>query len=106
MANQYQNIVVSGLGTTSYTIPEAGAYFVEGKISLPTLTNGQGVSAVVATLNNNGVAFYTGTAGAEGFRADHTFALNDVLTVVLTSAGDPDNKLNAVKMTLVVGEGV
>jgi hypothetical protein len=106
MANQFQNLVVSGLGTTTFVIPEAGAYFVEGKISLPTLTNGQGVSVVVATLNNNAAPFYTGTAGAEGFRADHTFALGDVLTVVLSSAGVPDNQLNAVKMTLVVGEGV
>lgn len=106
MANQYQNLVVSGLGTTNYTVPEDGAYFMEGKISLPTLINGQGVSAVVAELQLNAVPFYTGVAGAEGFRADVSCVAGDVLSLVLTSAGVPDNQLNAVKTTMVIGEGV
>ncbi len=101
----YQNFVFQGLGTLTYVVPEAGLYFVEGKSSIPTLTNGQGVSALVATVNVNGSPSYTGVAGAQGFRCNVSCSALDIITVVWTSAAAPDLALNAIKSTVEIGLG-
>lgn len=106
MANYSQNYVFSGLGSLSFNVPTTSAYFFDGKISLPTIVGGAGVSAVVVTINQNGAPVYVGTAGAEGFRADFACTANDLIAIVLSSANANDNALNAVKMTVAIGEGV
>lgn len=106
MANFNQNLEFCGLGTLSFTIPVAGPYFVEGHISLPTLTGGGGVSACLVTLNlNGGAAFYTGVAGAEGFKADFTGAVGDVLNIIFSSSAAADQPLNVIKSQISLGIG-
>lgn len=105
-ATQYnQNLTFNGLGTLSITVPQAGAYFVDGKISLPSLTNGGGVSACLVTINQNGSPVYTGIAGAEGFYTDISCAAADVIAIVFSSAATPDQGLNVIKSTIAIGLG-
>lgn len=101
-----QNVTIAGLQSYSVGVPTAGPYFVEGKISIPTITNGGGQSSVVATVNQNGSPIYTGVAGAEGFRTDLLCAAADVIQIVLSSAAAPDLGLNNVKATVAIGSGV
>lgn len=106
MANFNQNVSFAGLGTFSTTLQDAGPYFVEGKMSIPTLTNGGGISALVVTVNQNGSPIYTGTAGAEGFYKSFNAAALDVIAVVFSSANAVDAGLNVVKATISIGSGV
>lgn len=105
MANIYQNFQWTGLGTLSYTIPEASSYFIQGSITLPTPSNGQGLSSLVVTVSKNGSPFYTGQASSMGFRTTNNFAVNDVVTVVFSSAASVDQGLNNIRSTIVIGEG-
>lgn len=105
MAQFMQNLVSTGLVTTTVTVPNANFYNVRGKISLPELAPGGGVSACVAVVNKNGSPVYTGTAGASGFMTQVTCAANDILTIVLSSAAAVDQPVNAIKMTTQVFEG-
>lgn len=104
--NYSQNLVFSGLGTVSFTVPTAGAYFLDGKISLPTLVNGGGVSACLCVINQNGSPVYTGIAGAEGFYKVVSCAANDLIAIVLSSSAPADQLLNVIKTTVAVGEGI
>jgi hypothetical protein len=107
MANFSQTIISTGLGTTTITVPSAGPYRMDGKIQLPTLIGGGGVSACLCTINQNGSPIYTGTAGQEGFGPlDVTCAANDALTFVLTSAAAADQPVNVIKMTVALSSGV
>lgn len=105
MSNFNQNLVTSGLGTTSVTVPDAGPYFVEGKISLPSIPTGSTPSAVLVVVNKNGSPVYTGVAGATGFYCTITCAALDVIAVVLSSSSAVDNVINAIKTTIEIGYG-
>ena len=104
--NYYQNVVFNGLGTFSANVPVAGDYFLDGKISIPTIVNGGGPSSLVVTVNQNGGPIYTGLAGAEGFFVNMSCAANDLIAVVFSSAAAPDQALNVIKSTFVLGQGV
>lgn len=106
MSSFNQNASFSGLGTFSITVQIAGPYFLEGKISLPTLTNGGGASSCLVTINQNGSPIYTGLAGAEGFKKDTLCAAGDVLAIVLSSSAPADQPLNAIKTVIAIGQGV
>lgn len=105
MDNFNQNVVFTGLGTQSFTIPTAGIYFVEGHLSLPTLVSGGGASSVLVTVNQNGSPVYTGQAGAEGFYKDLSCAANDVIAVVLSSSAAADLPTNVIKANISIGLG-
>jgi hypothetical protein len=104
--NYSQNVTFNGLGTFSFNIPAAGAYFLDGKISIPTIVNGGGPSSLVVTINQNGSPVYVGLAGAEGFYAILSCAANDLIAVVFSSAAPADQALNVIKSTFVVSQGV
>lgn len=101
----YQNLAFAGLGTFTTVIPVAGPYFLKGKISLPTISQGAGPSSCLVTINQNGSPIYTGIAGAEGFYKDFLAAANDTMTVVLTSAAAADQPVNAIKTAISLGSG-
>lgn len=105
MANYNQNLVSTGLTTTTFVAPIAGPLTIRWKISLPTLTTGGGVSAVVCTVNQQGSPIFTGNAGSEGSSVVATAAALDSFTLVLTSANAVDNALNAVKMNVSISSG-
>jgi hypothetical protein len=102
-----QNAGIAGLETYSVAVPTAGLYFVDGKISLPTLSQGGGQSQVVATVvNQTGpVTIYTGIAGAEGLKCNASCAAGDVLAITLSSGAAVDQVPNAVKCVLAIGSG-
>lgn len=100
-----QNLVFNGLGTQSVTVVDAGPYFVEGKILLPTLVGGAGASSLVVTVNQNGSPKYVGNAGAEGFYTDLNCASGDVIAVVFSSSAAVDAVLNAIKSNVSIGQG-
>lgn len=105
-SNFYQNLVLNGLSSVSTAVPAAGPYKVDGKISLPSLVAGSSAnSSVVAVVNKNGSAIYTGVAGAEGFGVEANCAAGDVLQVVLSSSAAVDSGLNVVKSTIAISGG-
>lgn len=105
MALFNENSVFNGLGTYSRKILEAGNYFVEGKINLPTFVNGGGASSLVVTINQNGSPIYTGAAGADGFKVEANCAVNDLIAIVLTSSAPADQEVNGLKTTVSIGLG-
>ncbi len=104
MANFSQNLVWNGLGTLT-TVLTPDVYTISGKISLPTITNGGGVSACLVTINQNGSAIYTGVAGAEGFATRISCTGTDTVTIVYSSAAAPDQVLNSIKSTISIASG-
>lgn len=100
---------LNGLGTfslmTAPATPATGLYFIDGQLTLPTLVDGGGVSAVVATVYVDGVAQYTGVAGALGFQTKLTLLAGNVVTIGLASAATPDQGLNAVRGVVSAGIG-
>lgn len=106
MAAFNQNLVFNGLGTLSLTVPVAGAYFIDGKISLPTMPKGDSApSSCLVTINQNGSPIYTGIAGAEGFYKTVTCAASDVLAMVFSSSAAVDQPLNVIKSVVSIGLG-
>jgi hypothetical protein len=106
MANTYsQNFVFNGLGTLTATMPFASLYLVKGKSTIPTLTDGGGLSGLLIVVNKNGSPVYTGQVGAEGFRCTVDCAALDVLTVVFSSSAAADQPLNVIKSTVEISNG-
>jgi hypothetical protein len=103
MADNNQNVVFNGLGTLSNKILSAGLYFVEGKISLPTITNGGGASSLLVVVNQNGSPIYTGKVGADGFKTEVNALANDLLTIVFSSSSPADQVLNGIKSVVSFG---
>ena len=101
-----QNASFAGLKTYSVIVPAAGLYFVDSKISLPSVRDGDGkVSLHLAVVNVNGSPVYTGLAGAEGFKTDMICAAGDTVAVVLSSAAAADQPLNVIKSNIAIGSG-
>lgn len=100
-----QNTDFSGLGTVTFVPAADGNYEIEGKISLPTPSQGGGESAVVVTINKNASPIYTGTAAAKGFRVSQLFLTTDTVTIVLTSSATADQPKNAVKTSISIAAG-
>ncbi len=105
MAQFNQTLVWTGLGTQTLTVPTAGPYFFDGKITLSTLTSSGQVSSLVVTINQNGTPVYTGVAGAQGFHTDITCAAGDTITIVFSSAATADQPINAIKCVIGWGSG-
>ena len=97
----------SGLGTVvDLKVPDAGAYFVSGKLTLPSIPAGSATaSAVVVVVNKNGSPVYTGNAGSRGFYVIANCSALDEITVVLSSAATVDLQSNAIRSTVTVGIG-
>lgn len=102
--NQFgQTLMFEGLGTfTLFTAPFAGLFEVDGKISIPTISSGDGQSSVLATVKKNGstISNGAGVAGAQGFNYQVQLASGDVMSVVLSSAAAADQGLNKIKTTV------
>ena len=104
--NQDQPLV--GLGTMTYTIPTAGLYFVRVQLTEVPPT---GLSVVI---NQNGTPIFTAptitpTQIAQQFKySPIVAAVNDVITVVLSSSAAIDNLPNSnnVKSIITIGQGV
>lgn len=108
MALVIQNLSICGLGTVTWVCPAATTLLLDGKLSLPQLTDdgGSGASAALMTINQNGSPVYTGQAGAEGFRVNNiTAALNDTFTFVLTSSAAVDQLTNAIRGVIAISSG-
>jgi hypothetical protein len=107
MANLNMNSVIAGLGTfTLMQAPAADIYTVAGTLTLPGIPKGDpAVSQVVVVIKQNGSTIYTGQSGAAGFMVQTQCAINDVISMVLSSSLAEDNALNAVKTTVSVFEG-
>lgn len=105
MANEAQNAVFEGLGTFTYKTQAAGHFFFEGKSQMPRLSQGNGPSALVVVCNLNGVPFYTGDAGADGFRAESDCDALDTITIVFSSANAIDAQNNVIKTAISIYTG-
>jgi hypothetical protein len=109
--------VVTGLGTQTYTFTTAGLYTCAVNFTIPYVAAGSsansastaGGSALQIVVNQNGSPILTlggvstnptPTQPAIGGSVRIQAAVNDVLTVVLSSANAVDNYPNAVKGTV------
>lgn len=97
----YVNI---GLDTMTYTILQAVPYSVRVQL---TEVPPSGLSVVI---NNNGSPIFTApalspTQIAQQFKVGFLPAVNDVITVVLSSAVAIDAALNSVKSTISITQG-
>lgn len=103
-----QTVNLCGLTSYAVSVPTAGPYAFDWKISLPTVTDGGGQSSVVMTITNGTgpVTIFTGTAGASGGTVSTLCAAADVITFALTSAAAADQGLNTVKATIAISSGV
>lgn len=107
MASQVaQNGSIVDLTSFSYTVQQAGPYFFQGILSLPTIVNGGGPSSCVVSATQNGSGCYTGQTGAEGFLFYLLCAVGDVIVITLSSAAAADQPINAIKATISLGLGV
>lgn len=99
--NQFgQTLMFEGLGTfTLMTAPFAGLFEIDGKVTLSTLSSGGGQSSLVCTVKQGASTVLTSVAGAQGFNINLQCALNDVITVVLSSAAAADSGKNVIKTT-------
>lgn len=107
MSNFNESLTTTGLGTVHSTkVPDTAIYFVDGKMTIPTITQGSsGPSALVAVVSLNGSPTYTGTAGAEGFHTTVAAAAGDTIAISFSSAAAVDNAKNAIKATITLGVG-
>ncbi len=103
--SEAQNLAFAGLGTVTVTSGIAGPYFVEGKLALPTLTNGGGESECLVTIVQNSSTVYTGTAGADGFKTELLCTANEDIAITLSSSASADQGLNAIKSVISFGLG-
>ncbi len=94
---------VAGLGTSTYTVITAGAYFVDCQSTLPPSSGLQ----IVINLNGSPVLTTGGattnptpTQMSIGGAARILCAATDVITVVLSSSNAVDANPNAVKSTI------
>ena len=102
---------ISGLQTLTIVMPLAGQFKMEGKFKLPRLSQTDQTdpnvlvypSAVVATIKNNGSTIFTTLAGQDGFSIPVQVALQDSVTVQLTSSNAADNVINAVSAVISIG---
>jgi hypothetical protein len=96
------NETFTGLGTFTLYAPVAAYFNIQGKLTLPTIGEGAiANSAVVVTINKNGAsAFYTGSAGAEGFATAVSCAQGDAINIILSSSAPVDQGLNVIKLTV------
>lgn len=104
MAQLASQMVMSGLGSFSQSVPMAGEYDVIGSLTLPGIGKGDSAnSQVVAVVKQNGTTMYTGLAGAEGFQLVLNCAASDIILVQLSSAAAVDQGINVVKCTVAIG---
>lgn len=94
-----------GLGTMTHTILSAGLYNVSVQCTETP------PSGLVIVVNQNGSPVYTApiitpTQGALQFKTELNCALNDVITVVLSSSSAIDNALNTVKTSIALVQGI
>lgn len=99
-----QPYVTVGLGTETFTIPSTGIYNVSlQSTELPA-------SALSIVVNKNAAPVFTAptlspTQSAIQFKTNIVCAINDVITVVLSSGNANDNLLNSVKTNMFIGNG-
>lgn len=104
MASFNVNSALVGLGTSTFGIPVAAFYNISGKLTLPTITDGDASnSQVVVTINQNGSPIYTGQAGARGFGVEASCQAGDTIAIILSSSATVDNLPNTVHCVLSIG---
>lgn len=96
-----QNTSVSGLRTVTFIAPANGNYIIEGKITLPLVSQGGSQSAVVVVINKNGSPAMTTSPASEGFKQELQLLTSDTVTIVI-SGNAADAILNAVKSTISI----
>ena len=102
-----QNYVWTGLGTLSFTVPNAGIYKVHGDITLPRLVSGDSAnSECVVTIDVASSEEYVGAAGATGFTLEFSAAAGDAVDIEFASAAAVDEAKNAIKANIQVSQGL
>ena len=103
MANGMKKIQFNGLGSYTWTVSEAGNYYVESKSSIPGVNQGSSSqSSLVTTIQHNGSTIFTSQTGASSAYTNEIIcAALDTLAVTYTSSNAIDSGLNAVKSQII-----
>lgn len=110
--------VVTGLGTQTFNVTQAGIYTCAANFTVPYLASGSSANSSVTTggsalqivINLNGSPLLTTTVGSPtqatvGGTVRFQAAVNDVVTVVLSSSAAADAQPNAVKGIINLYQG-
>jgi hypothetical protein len=113
-----QSTPVAGLGTQTYNVITAGLYTCAVNFTIPYQASGSSNNSTVTTggsslqilVKQNATTKLTlanpaPTQPSMGGSVVMDCAVNDVITVVLSSAADADNALNAIKGIVNIYQG-
>lgn len=104
MANACNELVICGLGTFTASVPAAGSYSIEGKLTLPRITGGNTAnSQVVCVVKQNSSTIYTSSPGDAGFKIGVICAATDTISVTTSSSLSADQGIRAVKGVVAIG---
>jgi hypothetical protein len=104
--NKYAVVETStGLGEMDFIVPNSDTYTVRVALTLPSIIQGQGQSAVVTTVKVNSTTYYTSNAGDFGLVYQVACSAGDTLKVITASSNANDNAINAVKVRVAISEG-
>lgn len=102
--NYFQNEIFCGLGTYTITVPDSGVYYINGQLSLPSISAGSSASSsVVVTITQNSTLRYTGVAADRGFHLELPCTAADAIHITLTSAAAVDQGKNDIKTAIQIG---
>lgn len=95
------NVQLSGQGTMTVGIPETNTFIVDGKLTVPALTEGSAQQTqVVATVKKNGSTMYTSNPGDRGFHVPIPCVANDVISIVISSSVASETRM---RTTVAIG---
>lgn len=102
--NYFQNATLQGLGTLTIVVPDAGVYYINGQVSLPSISAGSSAnSSVVVTITQNGTTRYTGAAGDRGFHLERALSASDSIAIITSSSAAVDQDSNSIKTVIQIG---
>lgn len=105
MATFSQNFTSTGLTTLTFSVPVAGVFPMDVKLTCPEISGGASAnSQVVTTIKQNGTTRYTSNAGDTGSHIILNCAAFDVITMQLSSSAAVDTAaFNLIKAIVAFG---
>ena len=95
----------SNLGEIDIIVPDTSMYTVKCTLTLPSIVQGNGQSAVVTVVKVNSTTKYTSNAGDFGVDCEVACSAGDTIKIITSSSNANDNAINAVRIQIAISEG-
>lgn len=99
-------IGASNISEQDIKVPTADSYTVQATLTLPSVAQGNGQSAVITTVLVNSTTKYTSTAGDLGLKCIVACSAGDTIKIITASSQSNDNAINAIRLTATIDQGV